>query len=594
MSRKPTRKTQTTVEQQVARELDEIVADPNSGLTIQKRLTAPPSGHPQVTITLDTSTIPRSTSASRRFPVLPLSNSEEFAIILDEYPSRPPRVIVEHLRWVAFPHVMGGFELCLYLDPSREWDPRMTIRDVLKRLWTWLEDAAAGRFDAETSLYHAVGGFLHTSKHAPTLVVRSLNRAGPRLALVKDRTEHRVDLHDEPLSDRAHEHSALVMPLASPLHLGSGTTHGGLIAAIETSEQMHKLIHPALSAAPQACTGLPTPPPWVLPHVQPRSPHSGSPAVRAFTTALEAMAKHSQQQPLLTVVLEVPHPTSAVPSVLGVRIPIQAVVSRREVAPIEWLRISDERAAVTTRRDHRRPVHGLNDKTVVLIGCGGIGSWMGEFVARAGARAVTLLDPATISGGLLTRQNYTEEDVGATKVDALARRLRTLRDDIDINHDPSYLGSCDLIIDATVSRSLTSQWTSLRAQGVRLPMIAQVSTDTPSGSLGLVTICPPGSTLDPEKIDEQVGTQVQGNAELESFNVFWMDTHTADALVPTLGCSVPTYHGSAADLAAISSIALNFISRHLDSTTGGAHLFALPHSGIKPAHRYLSISCGAP
>ncbi len=589
MSRKPTRRTPTTVEQHVARELDEIVADPNSGLTILERLAAPPSGHPQVTITLDTSTIPRSTSAIRRFPILPLNNSEEFAIILDEYPSRPPHVIVEHLRWVAFPHVMGGFELCLYLDPSREWDPRMTIRDLLKRLWTWLEDAAAGRFDAETSLYHAVGGFLHTNVHAPTLVVRSLNRAGPRLALVKDRTEHRVDLHDDPPSDRANERSALVMPLPSPLHLGSGTTYGRLVAAIETSEQIHSLLHPAFSAAPPACIGLPTPPPWVLPHLQPRIPHPGSAAVRAFTTALEAMAKHSWQQPLLTVVLEVPHPTSAVPSVLGFRIPTLAVVNRREDAPIEWLRISDDRTAVTTRRDHRRPVHALHDKTVVLVGCGGIGSWIGEFVARAGARAVTLLDPATISGGLLTRQNYIEDDVGATKADALARRLRTLCDDIEINQDPSHLGSCDLIIDATVSRSLTSQWTSLRAQGVRLPMIAQVSTDTLSGSLGLVTICPPGSTLDPEEIDEQVGTQVQGNAELEPFNVFWMDTHTADALVPTLGCSVPTYHGSAADLAAIASVALDFIARHLSSPVAGAHLFALPHSGINPAHRFLRI-----
>jgi len=58
LSRKPTRRTPTTVEQHVARELDEIVADPNSGLTILERLAAPPSGHPQVTITLDTSTIP--------------------------------------------------------------------------------------------------------------------------------------------------------------------------------------------------------------------------------------------------------------------------------------------------------------------------------------------------------------------------------------------------------------------------------------------------------------------------------------------------------------------------------------------------------
>lgn len=148
----------------------------------------------------------------------------------------------------------------------------------------------------------------------------------------------------------------------------------------------------------------------------------------------------------------------------------------------------------------------------------------------------------------------------------------------------------DLVIDATVNRSVSAAWTTWRARGLQLPLLAQISTDVPTGSLGLVTVCPPTSRLNPEQIDERVGHEVAGEAALEAFRVFWDDMEPADALVPTLGCSVPTYHGSAADLAAVSSSALNLVCRHLGSEVAGSHLFALPHSGVTPAHRFLQAA----
>lgn len=42
----------------------------------------------------------------------------------------------------------------------------------MNRLWQWLADAAAGRFDPDTALYHPVGGILHHTPGAPTVVVR--------------------------------------------------------------------------------------------------------------------------------------------------------------------------------------------------------------------------------------------------------------------------------------------------------------------------------------------------------------------------------------------------------------------------------------
>jgi len=87
---------------------------------------------------------------------------------------------------------------------------------------------------------------------------------------------------------------------------------------------------------------------------------------------------------------------------------------------------------MTTRRDHRRPVNAFKGASVVVWGCGGLGSWAGEFLVRAGAARITLCDPADVTGALLVRQDYTESDVGTTKAEALARRLAAVSDTVAI------------------------------------------------------------------------------------------------------------------------------------------------------------------
>jgi hypothetical protein len=82
--------------------------------------------------------------------------------------------------------------------------------------------------------------------------------------------------------------------------------------------------------------------------------------------------------------------------------------------------VSDERTEVATRRDSQRPASAFYGKTVELWGCGGLGSWIAEFIARAGARRLILRDSGATSSGLLVRQNYTEDDVGLAKVTQLA------------------------------------------------------------------------------------------------------------------------------------------------------------------------------
>lgn len=99
---------------------------------------------------------------------------------------------------------------------------------------------------------------------------------------------------------------------------------------------------------------------------------------------------------------------------------------------LEWWPVSDEREEVTTRRDSARPVAAFDGKTVHVWGCGGLGSWIAEYVVRAGAKKMLLCDPGRISGGLLVRQNFVEADIGNTKVEALAQRLHAISDSVEV------------------------------------------------------------------------------------------------------------------------------------------------------------------
>lgn len=62
---------------------------------------------------------------------------------------------------------------------------------------------------------------------------------------------------------------------------------------------------------------------------------------------------------------------------------------------------------------------------------------MAEFLVRAGATGIVLRDTGSVTGGLLVRQNYVEEDVGLSKATQLAIRLGAIADDLNVVAEPS-------------------------------------------------------------------------------------------------------------------------------------------------------------
>lgn len=533
-----------------------------------------------VRLRLHTADIPRGPSG------LKLEDDEEFIVKIGPSLFLPPSVEVDHTRFLGFPHVLQGQRLCIYLDASREWQPSDGIAGFLTRLWDWLTDAAGAAFDASTAMYHAVGGVLHQADGAPTIVVREPGPTKPhQTARLVLRSPLRYDLTYRTASEG---HHTPVFVLASDLPFGAASTFALFLKLLDD---------PYLDRA----EGLP-------PRVLPQS--------SAFLTSLLASALRNADNTEQYFVLAVPHPAGGPHHLLVGRLsPVTANAIRhiaknrgtattidpatvRADIPIEWCIMSDEREETTTRRDDRRPVNGFLGGSVHVWGCGGLGSWIAEFIARAGATRVTLCDPGIVTGGLLVRQNYTEDDVGQTKADALATRLRAIRNDLIVEvaegSVPENLNSfitADVIVDATVSNSITTYLDAVSPSDERSAVIAQVATDARSGTLGIVNICSPDTAILPSELDKQVGQTVLASSELELYHPLWREEEEGDELIPTRGCSVPTFHGSAADLAAVAATITSLIGSHLRdpaaSSVSGTHLVSLPHAAKGPRHFFL-------
>ncbi|HSD20650.1 MAG TPA: ThiF family adenylyltransferase [Anaeromyxobacter sp.] len=65
----------------------------------------------------------------------------------------------------------------------------------------------------------------------------------------------------------------------------------------------------------------------------------------------------------------------------------------------------------------------LRERTVLVAGCGSVGSYVAEQLARSGVGALALVDPEVVEAANLSRTAYEVCDLGQPKVEALARRL---------------------------------------------------------------------------------------------------------------------------------------------------------------------------
>lgn len=99
--------------------------------------------------------------------------------------------------------------------------------------------------------------------------------------------------------------------------------------------------------------------------------------------------------------------------------------------------------------------------SVAVVGCGGLGSMIGLYLAGAGVGAITLIDDDVVEVSNLHRQlAFRESDLDDSKSEALARQLRALNQNVVITaenyrfgsdsvYDAAILQGVDIVLDAT-------------------------------------------------------------------------------------------------------------------------------------------------
>lgn len=489
---------------------------------------------------------------------MPVRPQEDVVIVVPDTPLIPPYVLVAHDRFMGTPHVLTHRELCIYLDPSREWDPRHGAGGFLDRLYRWFEAAVGGTFDASTALFHAVGGRSHQSSRDESVVCRD-ELDDPRtvsLAWLSRVHEHRLDLHRAERDGDGER--TLVVRAPGPMFTGPGQTVGQVFSRLDALTR---------DGAFEA---------WK---------HRAARKIRERADAVH-------------FVLTVPHPVGGSPHLLVGRVELLRPESARALAdlPVEWLRVFDERPSISTRRDKDRPVNAFHQADVVVIGCGGLGSWIAEYIVRAGCRSLELVDYGQVTGGHLVRQNYTEDDVTHPKAQSLAAHLHAIAPTVSITNAVTgnltartleVISEGGFVIDATVSTAMALHLdAAVAAIPDRRATLAQVATDVATGSLGMLVVAPAASRRGVVQVDEAAGVCVRQGGRLEKYATFW-EPSEEDELVPARGCSVPTFHGSAADMAAVAAIHTNLIGRHTSQEAAGTYLFALPHTGVEPPLHFI-------
>lgn len=100
----------------------------------------------------------------------------------------------------------------------------------------------------------------------------------------------------------------------------------------------------------------------------------------------------------------------------------------------------------------------LQSKTVLIAGCGGIGGYLLEHLARLGVRKIRIADGDVFEPSNLNRQLLSAPElIGAKKVDAAAERARLINPGITLEAFPIFLTAenaaqlldgCDVALDA--------------------------------------------------------------------------------------------------------------------------------------------------
>lgn len=84
--------------------------------------------------------------------------------------------------------------------------------------------------------------------------------------------------------------------------------------------------------------------------------------------------------------------------------------------------------------------NNLKSSTVVIIGLGGVGTWVASTLLQSGIQSFILIDNDVVEETNLNRQfGFNEDDIGLLKTDALEKRLKSFNNDIKVKKINKFL-----------------------------------------------------------------------------------------------------------------------------------------------------------
>ena len=496
---------------------------------------------------------------------LDLREREEFILFVPPgYPFDRPVLQVAHTRFAGFPHVIWAKTICLY-QSSIEWNPSDGLYGYFDRLNGWLGKAAINDMDPlEGPLEppHHITDFTQNPFIIRANAPCAVGDSWIGLALL-EKHPNRTDLVG--WNDLSGEWPktrqfafAVVLPKALPMEFPSNGA--ALFQEIEKAGMKRENILNNLGIAA-----------LLSPEGEPMHLVLGLPMRRAVDgSPRQHIAVWTADAEITNALRKILPQTSDKESIRNLRRELRdslAVVF--EQSNIKWCQVFEDRSEVVVRRDSGSPVAWFAEKKVLVLGCGALGSWLAEIVARAKPSIIHLVDNTVVKPGILVRQNFDLTDVGVNKANALARRLRSIVDGCTIIaydreahsfliRDAERLKGYDVVLDCTASSifqmKVERDWADLA--GYIPPVISLVIDGQAKHSLCVVIGTHSKGGIWDAYLSLKNWLCIEGNRTAIT-KAFYSERAREMMFQPEPGCSDPTFTGSTADIISLASGTLN-------------------------------------
>jgi hypothetical protein len=496
---------------------------------------------------------------------LDLREREDFVLFIPpDFPFDRPSLAVTHDRFAGFPHVTWTHWLCLY-QSTLEWNPADGLFGFFDRLKLWLGKAAINEMDpVEGALeppHHIVD-----STQLPFLIRSNAPvEAGlPWIGLAElEKHTNRIELVgwndlSTPWPENRQPALAIFLPKALPMEF---PRYGKEFFAELAKQGFQK--EDILSRATIAAVLTPENAPAYL--------LLGVPMRRSS----EGVSKHhiavwSIDPKYATNLREAASSKADSTELASIKNKINDLIYQIfENSTLQWCRVLEERSEIIVRRDAKTPMAWFANKSVLILGCGALGSWSSEIIARANPKQLDFVDNAIVKPGILARQNFTLEEIGSSKAKALAKRTQQLTSGTTvqafykeahsfISDNPDRMQNYDLILDCTASSifqmKLERDWNQL---GSFKANVISFIIDAKARQC-LAIVLPPRARGGIWSAFVQLKQEIcRDQNQKEIAASFYSEGAAKELFQPEPGCSELTFAGSASDMLNLVSTGLN-------------------------------------